>query len=61
MHKPPPKTKLELQLNCRVSYSLLRLDRFTWDSGRQKKICRAMGMPDMPLFKGGAIHKPSFS
>lgn len=27
-----------------------------WDSGSQKNIHRAMGMPGMPLFKVGAIN-----
>ena len=36
--------------------------RFIQHSGRRKKIYGAVGMPDMPLFKGGVIqacHKPS--
>ena len=39
-----------------VSWSLTRPGRIIQDLGRQKKICRAVGMPDMPLVMGGAIH-----
>ena len=39
-------------MSCRCS----RPGRFTGDSGRWKKICRAVGISDMPLFWGGAIH-----
>ena len=29
---------------------------FTWELGSRKKIPRAIGMSDLPLFWGGAIH-----
>ena len=37
-------------------FRLSRPGRFTQDLERQKKIHRAVGMTDMPLFRGGAIH-----
>ena len=45
-----------------MSCSHWRPGRFTQDSGRWRKIHRATGMSDMPLFWGGVIHahhKPS--
>ena len=42
-----------------MSCSLSRLGRFTGYSSTWKQIHGAMGMPDMPLFKGGAILKLS--
>ena len=40
----------------RVSCSLSRPYRVTQDLDRWKKIFRALGMPDMLLFKGGETH-----
>ena len=39
-----------------VFCSRSRPGRFTQDSGREKKICGALRVSDMPLFWGGAIH-----
>ena len=39
-----------------MSCSHSRSGRFTWDSGRWKKIHGAIRMSDMPLFWGGVIH-----
>ena len=47
-----PHCTLALALSC----SLSRPGRFTWDSSRQKKIRGAVGMSDVPLLWGGAIH-----
>ena len=47
---------LYLFITLSVSCSLSRPGRFTRDSERQKKMCGAVGMPDIPLFKGGVIH-----
>ena len=45
-----------LEPSAPLSCSRTRLGRFTQDSVRQKKICGAVGLSDMPLFQGGVIH-----
>ena len=41
---------------CIFFCNISRPDRFTQDLGTWKNICRAVGMPDVPLFKHGSIH-----
>ena len=43
------KTVVIMMLSCILS----RPGRFTQDSGRQMKMCGAIGVADMPLFLGG--------